>query len=106
MFINLRSLAFGIFYLFLISLVLTSAMPIYAQGQSCTVTVSLVSSPNPVETDNLLLGVAEVSANDIWAVGTYIVNHSRTRTLIEHWDGTSWRLVESPNLDIWVRVLL
>jgi hypothetical protein len=41
--------------------------------------------------DNQLLGVAADSPTDVWAVGGSV------RTLIEHWDGTSWSIVPSPN---------
>jgi hypothetical protein len=37
-----------------------------------------------------------VSKNDIWAVGRYN-NGSINRVLIEHWDGTGWTVVPSPN---------
>jgi hypothetical protein len=43
-------------------------------------------------------GVAAVSANDIWAVGVFtdpLTDFSRTLT--EHWDGTKWSVVPSPN---------
>jgi hypothetical protein len=57
---------------------------------------SIVPSPNPNEKipihGNRLNGIAAISANDIWAVGTN--EHS---TLTEHWDGMSWRVVNSPN---------
>jgi hypothetical protein len=53
---------------------------------------SIVPSPNPTTThDTSLNGVAEVSANDVWAVG------SSTGTLIEHWNGKQWSIVASPN---------
>jgi len=55
---------------------------------------SVVSSPN-VGSDDVLNGVAVVSATDIWAVG-YANNESQT--LIEHWNGTSWSVVSSPNV--------
>ena len=46
-------------------------------------------------------GISAVSANDIWSVGDYNPNIPPTvtgrRTLIEHWDAASWRLVASPN---------
>jgi len=44
--------------------------------------------------------VTAVSANDIWAVGDYYSNSSSGpfQTLIEHWNGTSWQVVSSPNL--------
>jgi hypothetical protein len=35
-----------------------------------------------------LTGVAVISPSDVWAVGAK--GHANSRTLIEHWDGTSW----------------
>ena len=62
---------------------------------------SIVSSPNPnpVPTkDTFLRGVAAISANDIWAVGAgNFSTTSGTATLIEHWDGTSWTIISSPD---------
>jgi hypothetical protein len=37
--------------------------------------------------------LAAVSANDVWAVGQTYAN----QTLIQHWDGTSWSVILSPN---------
>ena len=56
-------------------------------------------NPNPVPTkDTALYGIAAVSANDIWAVGAgNFSTVSGTATLIEHWDGTSWTIVSSPD---------
>jgi hypothetical protein len=39
------------------------------------------------------MGIAAISANDIWAVGNIGIN----KTLTEHWDGTSWSSIPSPN---------
>jgi hypothetical protein len=41
--------------------------------------------------------VAAVSATDIWAVGSLITHYPRPSTIIEHWNGTQWSLVSSPN---------
>lgn len=61
---------------------------------------SLVSSPNPGSTSNFvfntLSGIAAASANNIWAVGSYY-NVNGYQPLIEHWDGSSWNSVSSPN---------
>jgi hypothetical protein len=35
---------------------------------------SIVASPNPSSSENTLLGVAAVSASDVWAVGYYRTN--------------------------------
>jgi hypothetical protein len=46
-------------------------------------------------------GVAAVASNDVWAVGDQTVSSKKSsmeEPLIEHWDGTSWSVVSSPNL--------
>jgi hypothetical protein len=60
---------------------------------------TLAKSPNQVSTqatNNFLQGVTCVSASNCWAVGDYVLtNHYQTLT--EHWDGTTWSIVSSPN---------
>jgi hypothetical protein len=47
-----------------------------------------------------LYGVDAVSDADAWAVGTrFDVPVTFGRTLVEHWDGASWEVVPSPNVD-------
>lgn len=82
---------------------------------------SIVASPNAGNFGNLLVGMAAISANDVWAVGSFgksvtiptpdklIENRTAlpvsnnpdkmiiTQTLIEHWDGNAWSIV--PNLE-------
>ncbi len=58
---------------------------------------SVVSSPNPGTNNNVLNGVVAVSANDVWAVGTYRHVDGVYLTLVEHWDGSSWSVVSSPS---------
>jgi hypothetical protein len=55
------------------------------------------TSVDPGTGDNNLTGVAAISASNVWAVGYYFVGVN-TVTLIEHWDGTSWSVVPSPNV--------
>ena len=63
----------------------------------------VVPSPNPsaaYNADNELRDVAAVGPSDIWAVGMYEneqTNIHQHRTLIEHWNGTSWSIVSSPS---------
>ncbi len=57
---------------------------------------SIVPSPNPGSDYSILYGVAVVSTNDVWAVGSY-VNGPLNQTLTEHWNGTVWSAVSSPN---------
>jgi hypothetical protein len=59
---------------------------------------SVVPSPNHSAYDNTLLSVTVISANDIWAVGNYDNGKPPKHTLTEHWNGTSWMVVASPNV--------
>jgi hypothetical protein len=48
--------------------------------------------------DSQLAGVAAISPSDIWAVGAIgDFSNDRPETLTEHWDGTSWSIIPSPN---------
>ncbi len=58
---------------------------------------SVVPSPSPDTNFNTLNGVIAVSANDVWAVGFTHSSLGIDQTLVEHWDGTSWSVVPSPN---------
>lgn len=60
-----------------------------------------ISSPNQGNEDNRLYGIACVSPSDCWSVGSYLISptggSSYLQTLTEHWDGSSWTIVSSPN---------
>jgi hypothetical protein len=58
-----------------------------------------VPSPSPggARGFSVLNGVAATSATNAWAVGSYFRRHTNLGTLIEHWDGTAWTQVPSPN---------
>src|SRR5207248_1243249 len=61
---------------------------------------SEVSNPTPRIKTNALRGVETLSANDVWAVGSSWTHHlygASNLTLVEHWDGTQWSPVPSPN---------
>ncbi len=57
-----------------------------------------MASPNVGTSFNELTAVTAIAANDVWAVGVFRDNNLILRTLIEHWDGTSWSIVPSPNV--------
>jgi len=59
---------------------------------------SMVPSPNVGTHDNFLIGVTTVSANDVWTVGAYNDKNNILNTLIEHWNGSRWSIVPSPNV--------
>ncbi len=86
----------AVFALTVALLVTTLFTPLaFAQGGVWTV----ISSPNQGTKDNQLLGVAPVSASDIWSVGNYNAGPytMSLRTLAQHWNGSSWSIVSSPN---------
>jgi hypothetical protein len=58
---------------------------------------SVVPSPNPGTYNNFLAAVTALSTNDVWAVGTSVDKSFHTYTLTEHWNGTSWQAITSPN---------
>jgi hypothetical protein len=61
-------------------------------------TWSTATSRNVGSSENELGGVAAISASNVWAVGDYYdQNTSQERTLIQHWNGTAWKVVPSPN---------
>jgi hypothetical protein len=55
-------------------------------------------NPNPPNPPTTLHAVAVVSATDVWAVGNTGSWSGLSPTLIEHWDGSSWTIVPSPNV--------
>ncbi|HXM67729.1 MAG TPA: hypothetical protein VN911_13420 [Candidatus Acidoferrum sp.] len=61
-----------------------------------------VATPNVGEGTNKLNAVLALAPNDVWAVGfsTPLAppRSAATLTLIEHFDGTSWAVIPSPNV--------
>lgn len=99
---------FGSIYLFGVTALSTNDVWAVGDGQDNTLTLtehwdgakwSVITSPNePGAQWNTLYAVSGASPNDIWAVGTYENNGLPYNTLIEHWDGSQWSIVPSPNL--------
>src|ERR1700694_3107069 len=60
---------------------------------------SIVASPNPDGTGHsMLYGVSARSSADIWAAGySYSYQTDTWHPLIEHWNGSQWTLIQSPN---------
>ncbi len=63
-----------------------------------------MSVPHP-GSHGKLLGVSAVSAGNAWAVGSYVSSNHRLRTLVLHYDGTSWKRVACPNVGTAANVL-
>jgi hypothetical protein len=61
--------------------------------------------PAPAVSDNasneVLVGLVALSSGDIWSAGQFTVplEGSAQHTLSEHWDGSTWTVVPSPNAE-------
>lgn len=63
------------------------------------VTWAIVASPSATLVgNNFLHDITCRNSNDCWAVGFYDSGIGYN-TLIEHWDGTAWTIVSSPNVE-------
>ncbi len=59
---------------------------------------TVITSANQNVDDNVLFDVSAAGTSDAWAVGTFDTGASTTlSTLVEHWNGTAWSVVTSPN---------
>lgn len=56
-----------------------------------------VEPSGPGSVLNQLNGVTVLSACNAWAVGLSLSSGSATQTLIEHWNGSGWKQVPSPD---------
>ena len=97
----------------LISATVTATATVPPSGTpTATVTVvcppawAAVSSPNVGTARSVLRAVAVAGPNDVWAVGSaYDTPLNADRTLIEHWNGSAWTVVPSPNASVRLNVL-
>jgi len=56
----------------------------------------VVPAPDPGSSGNHLYGVDAVAPNDVWAVGQQLGAKSPDQGLVEHWNGRTWSVVNSP----------
>jgi len=53
----------------------------------------------PISSEGILNGILALAPNNVWAVGSIVkVKNGPTLTLIEHYDGSEWSVVPSPNV--------
>lgn len=57
-----------------------------------------VPSPSPGDQESVLWSVAAPANGNAWAVGYQQDSGGPRRTLIEHWNGTRWKVVPSPSV--------
>ena len=68
-----------------------------AAGPGCLPWTSVQPS-TPGNSNNVLASVAALSSSNVWAAGSYYdLAASQTRTLIEHWNGSSWTQLPTPS---------
>ena len=71
-------------------------------GSAWSVVPSPSPEPRPLTSQpySSLDAVAAVSADDVWAVGeaTNVAGAGASNTLVEHWDGSAWSVVSSPDV--------
>jgi hypothetical protein len=61
-----------------------------------TLWTSVAAPDVPTTSSDYLYGISCVSASNCWAAGFYFYG-TVARSLITHWDGTSWSIKDSPN---------
>jgi hypothetical protein len=76
----------------------TAAAPRLTSSAPCIAGWHPVTSPNASSGRNILAGLAASAPNDVWAVGFYVNSSSVYQTLAEHWDGSAWSIVTTPNV--------
>jgi hypothetical protein len=76
----------------------TGGLAIAASQSSCG-SWNIVHMEKTTAGNSSLSGIATISSNDIWAVGGTSNSNDNSQTLTEHWNGTSWSIVPSPNVD-------
>jgi hypothetical protein len=77
-----------------------AALPLTAASASCQAWSGASQPPSPGAFENELDGVTVLSPCNAWAVGATsdgFTGADIDKTLIEHWDGTSWQQVPSPS---------
>src|SRR5207253_7358653 len=73
-------------------------LTLFAVHSACAADWEVVASPNAGRQSNSLSSVAAVADNDVWAVGwAFKAQLNAYRTVTEHWNGTRWSVVRSPN---------
>jgi hypothetical protein len=76
-------------------------VPVSSQALPACGLWAIVSSPNvdPISTDNYLNDVTAISPSNTWAVGSYsdALSPAPESSLSEHWNGTAWNVVPTPN---------
>ncbi len=77
----------------------TSTRAQTASSLPCTSSWMADQPPDYAGGRNVLTGIAAIAPNDIWAVGYFVyLSTDLYQTLADHWDGSTWTVVPTPNL--------
>jgi len=76
---------------------LTAGAPAVASAAACIPVTGLPMPADPQGLDQVLNGAAVLGACDAWAVGATGGSNTVNQTLTEHYDGSGWTIVPSPN---------
>jgi len=82
---------------FVLAGALTAAAPAVALAAACIPVTGLPMPPDAQGLDQVLNGAAVLGPCDAWAVGTTGGSFTVPQTLTEHYDGSGWTVVSSPN---------
>lgn len=58
---------------------------------------SIANNPQPGSVRDMLFGASALSPSDVWVVGDQEGRKGVFETLVEHWDGSAWTVVPTPD---------
>lgn len=58
---------------------------------------SIADNPQPGSVRDMLFGASALSPSDVWMVGDQEGSNGKFETLAEHWDGSTWTAVPTPD---------
>jgi hypothetical protein len=58
---------------------------------------SIADNPQPGSKRDMLFGASAVSPSDVWVVGDQEGQNGKFETLAEHWDGSAWTAIPTPD---------
>jgi len=58
---------------------------------------SIATIPQPGAVRDMLFGASALSPSDVWVVGDQEGQNNKFETLAEHWDGSSWTVIPTPD---------
>lgn len=64
----------------------------------CIPSWNFIPSPNVSGADNSLNAIAATAENDIWVSGSYRYPGELSQSLVQHWDGQQWSIVNVPEV--------